>query len=162
MDEKRLTRRFHATKRKFEKREKAIKQKKRSSLTYTARAKSFKKIVKLFFAPIINNESLAELDFKNKLELLFSANLRQIITFTCVKTFNIPGFVPHQERSETVRFNIRPGDLLWIRIDVRTPDMIDVESLKNNCVYRLTSQQYAYILSYIERLTPICKTEMDK
>lgn len=156
MTSKRLTRRFIATKAKMEKREDIIKRKRRQPLPVISKARSFHQILRLFFQPILALQSLDMLDHNEKLDLLFAPNHRQIITFTCLTAFNMPGFVPHQERSEYVKFAIRPGDLLWVRIDIRTPNMVDVESLKNNCTYRLTSSQYAYILQHIERITPIC------
>ena len=126
---------------------------------YTKSAKSFHKICRLFIKPIIESEPMEELSIEEKLELVFATNMRQIITFCAVESFKIPGFIPYQERAEAVNFNIKAGDLLWVRVDVRTPNLVDIESLKNNCTYRLTSAQYAYILDgKIERLSP-CKKE---
>lgn len=131
----------------------------RKFLGYTKTAKTFHKICKLFIKPIIEAEPMNELLLEEKLELIFSTNTRQIITFCAIEYFKIPGFVPYQERSEPVNFNIKAGDLLWVRVDVRTPNLVDIESLKNNCTYRLTAAQYAYILDgKIERLSP-CKKE---
>lgn len=154
----RYHKRFIATKSKLEEHEALRKRKRRSTkMPAMSKAKDFHAMCKHFFYPMINSPYLEDFSLEEKLEFLFATELRQIITFFASDYFKMPGHVPYPEKSEALNFNIKVGDILWVRVDIRTPDIIDIESLKNNCVYRLTSAQYATILDgKIERLSP-CK-----
>ena len=116
------------------------------------RSATFNRILELFFLPILTLPELEALTMGGKLEMLFDTNKRQIITFVSNRSFTIPGFVPYPERPGNIPFKIQRHDTLWVRVDLNAPDAIDIESAKNNVVYRLTRKQYASILNFIERV----------
>lgn len=116
------------------------------------RSATFNRILELFFLPILTIPELETISMDEKLEMLFDTDKRQIITFVSNRAFTIPGFVPYPERPGNITFRIQRHDTLWVRVDLNAPDAIDIESAKNNVVYRLTSKQYASILNFIERV----------
>ncbi len=93
------------------------------------------------------------------IDIIFGAKYRDIVPAYALKVFTMPG-VLHAEggirgakKGTIIDHHVKAGAKLLVRIDERTPDLIDVELMVGNFssrMFSLTNSEYKSIISKIK------------
>lgn len=114
------------------------------------RSENLRQIFKLFIAPFfdhINVDEETDDQLVAKLEFFFGVKYRDIIIYKAKRDFRLDGVKwktkstphcivpagPHESM-------VHKGDHIWVRIDLRTPDHVEIETDKN--IFRVDSHKW--------------------
>jgi len=115
-----------------------------------------RRIFDLFFAPtfLMKPADVSAADWMNE---LFSLRDVDIIRYVAKKRFRMPGLyvaAPYHLQQGVGYRLVRPGDDFQVRIDTRTPDIIQVDWFsgrgKKEHVYQLNGLEWTRIQPFIE------------
>lgn len=125
-------------------------------------SQAFKKIQKHFIEPIVRSSLWSEnMSIKDRLEVLFNTNTRDIVPAIVTQDFKMPGVVLDPKATTLTR--TRPplvseahfpkGTPIFVRIDDNMPDRIDIENCETeDLMFSLTKLEYKSIINKIEEL----------
>ena len=127
------------------------------------RSEVLKQLFKLFIKPVLNDFALSEDNkhgsvYTKKLEQFFGLDYRTIILCKAKRDFKLRGpkwatpATPYKlVVGLTGDYQVNAGEPLWVRMDDRTPDFIDVETERG--VFRIDRSDW---LVYREWVTELC------
>jgi hypothetical protein len=114
-------------------------------------------IDKWFFRPLIRYKPLHMSLAAFYETILFDYRNRDIARWRVKKRFKMPGLLcltPIQKIQGSGFRKAKPGDILWVRQDARTPDVIDVEWLcgkgKQEHWYSLSASEWEWVKFHCE------------
>lgn len=114
------------------------------------------KIIEYFLNPLLKYrpEGMETRDF---LDLLFGAGFREINRYRAFNATQIKGtsITRHGVKADNFGYRtIKPGDVLYVRTDTRTPNVIDVEVMigqgRRSRVFRLSALQWAKLKQHLQ------------
>lgn len=104
------------------------------------------KIVKYYLNPLLKYRPKG-MEIRDWIDILFGAKYRTIDTYEVGKQTKVKGTAITRYGAKAENFGQRtvfPGDLLYVRMDSRTPNLIDIEVVSSytSRVYRLNALQW--------------------
>lgn len=131
-----------------------------SFLPMPRESEAFNRIQKYFIEPLIRSPHWSEeITLKERLEIIFNVNSRDIVPAICREDIKMPGKVLDTDRASKYREPINKenifakGTPIFVRIDDNMPDRIDVENCETeDLMFSLTRAEYKTILYKIEEL----------
>ena len=115
----------------------------------------FKLIADKFIMPVLNLEAFADTSRKDRVDIFFGTKYRDIVPCVAKVEFLMTGPVVNGafcREATGHEKSIAVGVPLMVRIDSRTPNMIDVERCDTGVMFRLNSAQYRTIWDKLEEL----------
>lgn len=112
----------------------------------------FRDIVKYFIEPLADATCLSGFSMQRKLDIIFGSEHRDVVPAVAIARFVMPGAVWNSEDGSfraptTSEANIPVGAPLFIRIDDRMPERIDIQVLeKEELIFSLNSVEYKSII----------------
>jgi hypothetical protein len=132
------------------------------SKSAVGRSENLRKIFELFIAPLFPEIKLTEAEMDGdelmaKLEYFFGVKYRDIIVCKAKRDFRLEGskwkskstphcIVPANAHESMVH----KGDHIWVRIDLRTPDYVEVETDRG--IFRVDSSKWRVYYEHIEEI----------
>lgn len=121
-----------------------------------AESKEFALFLEIFLKHIFNKPYMAGLNYEEKLEVFFGTKVRDIVPCYALMDFKINGLLqlPGEMRPPLISEQTIPfGTPLFVRIDERTPDRVDVQpfmpGFPEDAFFNLTAIEFKVILPAI-------------
>jgi hypothetical protein len=124
-------------------------------------SQAFIKLNQLIFKPLMTfiEDQFRYTTRTAQMEFLLAVEERQIITMVVTQPFILPGYIPYPNRpmkNTSPKVNMKPGELVLVRVDIKMPNAIDIEPLKfRDIFFRLTGAEYAAIVNNLDRVIPL-------
>ena len=118
------------------------------------------KLTQYFFKPLLKYRPEG-MEIRDWMDFLFGTTFRTIDTYTVTTSCQLKGLTITRTGRRAANFgsrHIKPGHLVYVRTDSRTPNTIDVEVVegakKRTRVFELTALQWQHLEGHLELLLP--------
>jgi hypothetical protein len=113
-------------------------------------------IYRHFLGPLIRYKPNS-LSIKDWMEVIFDSSNRDVTRYVCKAAFKMPGlyYAAAGVKVQGIGYRqVEPGTVLWVRMDARQPDVVDVELFTGqggkDQIFCLTRSEWSWVALHLD------------